>query len=304
MNETFAPLLRVLLIAISFAAALPVSAVARSAVRESAPSTLDACSWDRPGRDPFMGDVVAAVDRYQDIPVDVRQRLKARMARRDYDDVVSIRRDSIAGRAKKVRYGSTIRDMHFGNSRLCHSVSRAAWDKAMQERGLVYCESGQCILVPTVCRNVSRIARAEVAHERAEGDEPELAAVPVATIEPDLPPFPVDAIPAAFAPDTDLGLGSLADNGPFAAALSGGPGSFAAGAGGAAVAAVAAASVKGDGFEHVAQAPSNAEVAGSVAAVPEPETWGLMIGGLVVLAARRRRVSSRRASAAGGCSSL
>ncbi len=290
MNETFAPFLRVLLIALSFAAALPVSAAARSsAARESASSTLDACSWDRPGHDPFMGDVVAAVDRYQDIPVNVRQRLKSRMARRDYDDVVSIRRDSIAGRAKKIRYGSTIRDMHFGNSRLCHSVSRAAWTQETQERGLVYCESGQCILVPTVCRNVSRISRAEVAHERAEGDEPELAAVPVATIDPDPAPPAVDALPAALSPDADPGLGSPAEDGRFGAAFGGGPGSFAAGAGGSPVAAIAAGSEKGGGFEHVAQTPPNAEGAGPVAAVPEPETWGLMIGGLVALAARRRR---------------
>ena len=35
-----------------FAAALAVSA-----------TTLPVCSWDRPGANPFMGDVVAAVDR-------------------------------------------------------------------------------------------------------------------------------------------------------------------------------------------------------------------------------------------------
>ncbi|MEO6361769.1 MAG: hypothetical protein ABIO71_00925 [Caldimonas sp.] len=53
-----------------------------------------------------MVDVVAAVDRYQDIPVAVRERLKARMVKRTYDDVVTIRRDSIEGKA---HYGGTIR---------------------------------------------------------------------------------------------------------------------------------------------------------------------------------------------------
>ncbi|MDP9043398.1 MAG: MHFG family PEP-CTERM protein, partial [Pseudomonadota bacterium] len=119
------------------------------------------CSWDHPGVDPFMGELVAAVDRYRDIPADVRARLKARMERRDYDDLVSIRRDSIEGRGG-YDYGKTITDMHFGTRQLCHSVTRTSWTPQMQERGLVYCESGQCILVPTVCRNVSRITRSGV----------------------------------------------------------------------------------------------------------------------------------------------
>jgi hypothetical protein len=38
-------------------------------------------------------------------------------------------------------------------------VTRARWTDRMHERGLVYCEQGHCILVPTVCRNVSRIDR-------------------------------------------------------------------------------------------------------------------------------------------------
>ena len=44
-----------------------------------------ACSWDRPGVNPFVGDVVAAVDRYRDIPADVRATLKARIAQRQFD---------------------------------------------------------------------------------------------------------------------------------------------------------------------------------------------------------------------------
>ena len=103
-----------------------------------------------------MGDVVAAVDRYQDIPMAVRNTLKARMAARRYDEIVSIRRDAIVGKA---RYAPAIRQMHFGSGQVCASVDRSAWTPSAQERGLVYCEAGHCILVPTVCRNVSRITR-------------------------------------------------------------------------------------------------------------------------------------------------
>ena len=90
----------------------------------AAPATLDHCSWDRPGHNPFMGDVVAAVDRYADIPEDVRARLKSRMQARQYDEMVSIRRDTIVGQH---RYDPQIRGMHFGAGSVCQTVSRTRW---------------------------------------------------------------------------------------------------------------------------------------------------------------------------------
>ncbi len=122
----------------------------------ASPAALPTCSWNRPGHNPFTGDVVAAVDRYPDIPAAVRARLKERMASRSYDEIVSIRRDAIVGKA---RYSPEIRDMHFGTGQVCGTVNRMQWQADTQERGLVYCEAGHCILVPTVCRNVSRISR-------------------------------------------------------------------------------------------------------------------------------------------------
>ena len=112
------------------------------------------CRWDSPGRNPFTGDVVGVVDDYTDIPADVRARLKRRMALRQYDDMVSIRRDSIAG---KRHYAPEMRDMHSGNGSVCKTITRERWTARMEERGLVYCESGECVMVPTICRNVSRI---------------------------------------------------------------------------------------------------------------------------------------------------
>jgi hypothetical protein len=51
-----------------------MSLIATLALAVSAGSALPECSWDRPGVNPFMGDVVAAVDRYQDIPAAPRER--------------------------------------------------------------------------------------------------------------------------------------------------------------------------------------------------------------------------------------
>jgi hypothetical protein len=119
--------------------------------------TLPSCSWDKPGADPYMGSMEAAVDRYRDIPPDVRDRLKARMRTRAYDDIATIGRDKIEGK----RSYSNLRDMHFGNGRICRQVTRTKWLSTAVERGLVYCEGEHCLIVPTVCRNVSRVTAAD-----------------------------------------------------------------------------------------------------------------------------------------------
>jgi len=117
----------------------------------------NACAWDDPGRDPYLGEVPAAIDVYDDIPKPVRARLKERMARHAYDDFVEITRDTIAGTQD---YEPQITGMHFGSKGLrCVTTTRDGWRPEHREHGLVYCEDGHCILVPTVCRNVSRIVR-------------------------------------------------------------------------------------------------------------------------------------------------
>lgn len=129
-------------------------------------ATLPSCSWDRPGRNAFVGDVVAAVDRYTDIPAPVRAALKRRMAARQYDEIATIERTAITGQFK---YAPEIRDMHFGQGQVCNVVTRTKWAAGMQERGLVYCESEHCIIVPTVCRNVARVTRLSDRRAAADG---------------------------------------------------------------------------------------------------------------------------------------
>lgn len=111
------------------------------------------CAWPDPGHDPFMGDVVAAVDRYTDIPPGVRAELQRRMELRQYDELVPITRDGVPGYAG-------LRDMHFGAGRICRgAVDHSMWPSGRVERGLIYCVDEHCVIVPTVCRNVSRITR-------------------------------------------------------------------------------------------------------------------------------------------------
>lgn len=122
----------------------------------AAGATLPQCNWDRPGANAFTGDVVAAVDRYKDIPAATRAKLKARVEKRQYDEIAVIGRNSITGKAT---YSPEIRDMHFGAGTVCRNVTRSRWDSKAEERGLVYCEDEHCLIVPTVCRNVSRVTR-------------------------------------------------------------------------------------------------------------------------------------------------
>ncbi|MDH0867492.1 MHFG family PEP-CTERM protein [Mitsuaria sp. GD03876] len=178
-------------------------------VRAATPAPAPSCSWDRPGHDSFTGDVPAAVDRYVDLAPDVRERLKARMRRHDYDDVVEISRDRIAGRAG---YGSSIRGMHFGEGRVCASVSRERWSEDHVERALVYCEGNDCVMVPTVCRNVSRIQRvpgggAPPGEGELPFDPPGAGAptpVPMGDVPPEMPVMP-EPVPLTGVPVTPPG---------------------------------------------------------------------------------------------------
>jgi len=135
-------------------AAAVVALLATASAAAAAPPR--SCEWKQPGHDPYLGDVPAAVDRYADIPPATRARLKARMQQHAYDDIVVIRRDSIVG---NFDYEPELHDMHFGKGRLCGQVTRQTWRPEREERALAYCEDGHCIVVPLVCRNVSRILR-------------------------------------------------------------------------------------------------------------------------------------------------
>ena len=309
---------RLLACLLCLGAALPPTAHG-AAARTPRNDTLAQCSWDRPGRNAFTGDVVAAVDRYSDIPTPVRARLKERMQAREYDDMVDIRRDSIKG---KFEYASTIRDMHFGSDRVCRQVTRAKWTDKTHERGLVYCEGEHCILVPTVCRNVSRIDRKPAlvagdmlkpppgvppAPELASGgrDSAAGAAVPQEPVTPVTSSFS-EAVAGAAVPlfgpigDTPLGAGSPpagATAAPSAGSSDGfAPGElpfapllFVPGGGGG-----GPAPLPGSGPTGVVPDPGGGgggvdPGAPPVTPVPEPATWASLLCGLALLAAAVRR---------------
>ena len=260
-------------------------------------ATLPTCSWDQPGVNPFMGDVVAAVDRYTDIPEAARTRLKARMATRGYDEIVSIGRDAIVGKAQ---YSSEIRQMYFGANSMCNTVTRAKWTQKMQERGLVYCEGTQCIIVPTVCRNVSRITRlapaAAAAPAVAQSDpQGELLMDPTGAGNPG------GAVPgAATAPGSFAqGAGGGLDGGSLGNVPSNGPSVSGGNLIGPNLAGLGVPFLPPGSVSVVPEVPTVPTVptlpnTPPLPPVPEPETWAMLLLGLLTLgvAARRRAAVS------------
>ena len=271
----------------------PLPAYAKGAPRAD---VLEHCSWNRPGADPFMGDVVAAVERYPDIAPQVREQLKARMRARQYDEIVVISRDAIRG---KGNYDARISDMHFGPGRVCRNVTRSGWSEQMQERGLVYCVQGVCILVPTVCRNVSRITQAATG-PRGAGAAPG-AAAPVAAAPPPagvpviehrvgayggsftaVPPAVVASVPVLVFDIVRTGSGTLLPSGIGDGRNGGGP--------------PPRGSSIIESYVPTVIRPSLPPTDLSVLpAVPEPHTWAMLLAGLALLACATLR---RRPAAA------
>ncbi len=274
--------------------ALSLAPLPAQAKAGPADDRIDNCNWNRPGVNPFMGDVVAAVDRYPEIPAQVRERLKQRMRDRNFDEFVTISRDAISG---KNNYDARISDMHFGSGRVCRQVSRAGWTAEMKERGLVYCEQGHCILVPTICRNVSRISRAPGAPAQAgtgaagapPGAAPsQFAAMPGTVESAPATPFeelrPGSASLDGTAPSTVAGdpLGTpgwIGGAGPVATA-SGGPGST----GNPGV---------GSGINPTTGTPTITPPT-PLSPVPEAQSWAMMLAGLACIAflARRKQTAA------------
>lgn len=246
----------------------------------SAPARVQNCSWDNPGHNPYMGDLPSAIDRYTDISPAVRERLKKRMAARQYDEMVSIRRDSIVG---KDVYQSAIRDMHFGNGGICNTVTRNKWSADAEERGLVYCESGECILVPTVCRNVSRISRAGGPGGAAAAGPGELTFDPPAAGNPAVAAAPdtLESLPPTGAGTPATGLAVVPTGAPILAGpIIGNGGSGGQPVLGGPISIPSAPVLPSGSLPPVPVVPPP---------VPEPATWALMLGGIAVLAWMRQR---------------
>lgn len=161
-------------------------------------SVVPYCAWIERGKDKFMGDPIAAVDNYKDIPPSTREKIKAKMRVRAFDDTIHTTRHGSV--SQSYRYGQ-ISMMHFGQgNRLCGTVDTSMWsENDPGERALIYSEDGYHVAYFSVCRNVSRITRLS-------------RITPPSPMRVELPPAPVDPLPVtADAPIPHVEPGPLAD---------------------------------------------------------------------------------------------
>lgn len=219
------------------------------------------CSWDRPGVDRYRGTPAAALAHYRDIAVADRAALARRITAGIPDDTVQISRSAIAGHHQ---YESAISDMHFGAGRMCRSVTRARWPAAHREPAGVYCVGDECVLVPEVCGNVSRVRRIVTSGSGAPGTTGGAPRTPVEL--PPMPPAPVPVYPIVPSGGDELPLWA-------------GPG--------APLIPPPRLDYPGPGREISGPVP--------LAPVPEPSTWAMLLGGLALVLGRawyRARLSA------------
>ncbi len=156
------------------------------------------CSWAHPGANPYRGDPVAALTDF-DLPESTREKLRAMMRVHATTDVAIITRDDMVGDAGGY---TDLREMHSGHGQVCHgNVDRTAWSATRRERGLVYCAGDACVIVPTICNNVSLVTR-----------KPDQGAVLDDTpidIEPAAGPKPAPQDAPSAGPPTDVPLDFL-----------------------------------------------------------------------------------------------
>lgn len=115
---------------------------------------IPSCDW-APASHPYTGTPEDAIMAFSDIPIHVRETLIEKAKNYTYDDVVVIKRDSIKGRND---YLPDLRNMHGGSKgAVCLSPSRVKWSDSQTERGMVFCDSGYCVVRPSVCNNWSII---------------------------------------------------------------------------------------------------------------------------------------------------
>lgn len=245
-----------------------------------ATAMLSNCSWNSPGRNPYRGTVREAVTRYVDLPAPVRAELIARIEGGRVDDTVAIMRDSIAG---KYDYSPQITGMHFGQRTMCESVTRDGWVATRREPAAVYCVGEDCLIVPKICGNISRVRRVAGGGGRGGGAQAGAALPgPVGMTRPADPGFVhaasaddvamADAmaqVAAAGSPESTI-LSSSAFASPFYGA------SYGMRLGG-----------RGLASDTGLAQPSP---------VPEPATPGMLGAGLLVVAGMAWRRASRRAA--------
>lgn len=113
------------------------------------------CDWNNPGVAPYRGlPVESALLAYSDLTDAQRNEIRWKIDTMNADAVIFIRKDGISsafGEAKNLR------DMHWKGGLCEGKIDRKNWSSDHEESALVYCSGQQCVAVPVVCGNISRV---------------------------------------------------------------------------------------------------------------------------------------------------
>ncbi len=248
-------------------------------------TTPSACSWAHPGANPYHGDPVRALSGFG-LPESTRRKLRALIVTHATTDVVTITRDDITG-----AHGyADLRDMHSGRGQVCHgSVDRSAWSTTRRERGLVYCADDACVIVPTICNNVSLVTRKP--EREAVVDEGPIDIAPAAGPPPAPVDTPVAEHPEAISSGDFLPTPEGGDEAPGLPAAPGSGGSPVGGFQGSGV------PIGGGGAPCCETAPIGPGSPGGppvTSPVPEVPAWGLLLAGMALIGLRLRLVDNGR----------
>jgi len=119
------------------------------------------CEWSHPrGLRPLTEPFDTVIQRYTEIPSDVRQKLIADVRGNRFVDQVTIKRDGIKGDSG-AEYAD-LRQMHFAGGLMCNSVTMRTWTDKDAERALIYQATDAAgnvytLARPEICRNFSLV---------------------------------------------------------------------------------------------------------------------------------------------------
>lgn len=133
--------------------------MALTAIALAASLSAGTCAWNPSTQAAYEGDVAAVVERFQDLPPALRERLRQRMSALRFDERVEIRRDAVLGAQ---RYAAELSGLQADRA-VCALPDRSHWSAAAAEPALSYCEARHCVLVTLNGRHVLRATRTGLA---------------------------------------------------------------------------------------------------------------------------------------------
>lgn len=131
-------------------------------------TALTACNWDNPGHDPYTNTVSAALSQFS-IPAAHKNVIEAQIKAGANTGMVFITKDGLVSPDRNL---STFMMMTFGKNKMCYGVERTRWADSHYEPAKLYCSGDYCVMIPTVCGNITQVFPRQTIGEPADERHP------------------------------------------------------------------------------------------------------------------------------------